>query len=199
MILNRIKICKFEIMRFVILIFALLISSLSHAQDDGYVYGDNTTTPSPTSQRNSGFDWERVTVGGGFGLTFGDITVVEVAPTFGYFLTENWLAGVGLNYRYYSEKRINFSTSWYGGALYTQYLFETLPVIAHAELEVLNIENFDGTRLNIINPYVGGGIKQRIGGNSFFYILVLWNLNETRESYFLQPNPIIRGGVAIGL
>ncbi len=46
---------------------------------------------------------------------------------------------------------------------------------------------------------MGWGFKQRVGGNSYIYILGLWNLNETKESNFVQPNPVIRAGIAIGL
>ena len=187
-------------MKYIFLVIILSVASISIAQDDGYVYGDTAPKTKTENPNKGGFDWKRVTVGGGFGLTFGDLTIVEVAPTFGYFLTDNFIIGLRGNYTYYNDKIYNFSTTLYGGSLFTQYIFTDLPFIAHAELEVLNVEDFsDGSRVNIINPYVGGGIKQKIGGNSYFYIIALWNLNETPESYSLQPNPIIRGGIAIGL
>ena len=182
------------------LLIMLLVASLSFSQDDdSYVYGDNTK-PKDTPKSGGGFDWSRFTVGGGFGMTFGDYTIIDVLPTFGYFLTDELVVGLGGNYTYYEDKIFNFSTSLYGGRAFAEYIFADLPFIAHTELEVLNVENFgDGSRVTIINPYVGGGIKQNFGGRSYFYIIALWNLNETPESYALQPNPIIRGGIAIGL
>lgn len=183
-----------------LLLIIVLISSFSFAQDDdSYVYGDNAPK-TKSATKSGGFDWDRVTIGGGFGMTFGDYTIIEVSPTFGYFLTDEFLVGIGGNYTYYEDKIYNFSTSLYGGRLFAEYIFADLPFVAHAELEVLNVEDFsDRSRVNIINPYVGGGIKQNIGGRSYFYIIALWNLNETPESYALQANPIIRGGIAIGL
>jgi hypothetical protein len=187
-------------MKSIFFLIAISLSLTVVAQDDGYVYGDNAPKTKDTPKKSGGWDWSRFTVGGGFGMTFGDITVVDVSPTFGYFLTDNLVAGIGGNYTYYNDKRFNFTTSLYGGRVFTEYIFDDLPFIVHTELEVLNVEDFnDGSRINIINPYVGGGIKQRMGGNSYFYIMGLWNLNETPESYALQPNPIIRGGIAIGL
>lgn len=189
--------------KYLLIIIALVISKVSFSQDDdSYVYGDNTPTAISNSKSgSSGFDWSRVTIGGGLGMTFGDYTVIEVAPNVGYYLTDNILVGVGANYTYYNDKIYNFSTSLYGGRVFSEYIFTNAPLLAHVELEVLNVEDFsDGSRVNIVNPYVGGGLKQNFGGYSYFYILVLWNLNETPESYALQPfNPIIRGGIAIGL
>jgi hypothetical protein len=186
--------------KYFLIIIILAISTLGFSQDeDSYVFGDNTSNNSSVKKSSNGFDWDRVTVGGGLGLTFGTVTYVEVSPTLGYFITDNFLAGIGANYTYYEEKQYNFKMSMYGGRVFTEYLFDNLPVLAHAELELINIESYDNERINIINPYIGGGIKQKFGDNSYFFILVLWNLNETKESYFLQPNPIIRGGIAIGL
>ena len=74
-----------------------------------------------------------------------------------------------------------------------------MPFLAHAEIELINIQWTPEERKNIVNPYIGGGLKQMFGGRSYLYILVLWNLNETKESFVFQPNPVIRGGIAIGL
>lgn len=181
----------------------LLVSIFGNAQDgDAYVAGDSTPASSAakSSKSNKGFDWGRTTIGGGLGLTFGDITIIEVAPNFGYYFTDQILAGVGLSYTYYGEKRINYSTSIYGGRIFGEYLFENLPLLAHVEAELINLEWTATERKNIINLYVGGGLKQALGRYSYLYILGLWNLNETRESILIQqPNPVIRIGVAIGL
>jgi len=183
-----------------ILIITLILStSIFSQEEDGYVYGDNTSEAINKSSGGGGFDWSRTTIGGGFGLVFGDYTIIELAPSIGYYVTDNILAGIGGNYTYYNDKYYNFSTSLYGARVFGEYIFENIPFLVHSELELINIENFDGSRLNIINPYIGGGLKQNFGGRSYFYILVLWNLNETKESYYIQPNPIIRGGIAIGL
>ena len=188
------------------LLFLLLfsISFIGYAQDeDSYVYGDNsssTTSSSKSSSSNGGFNWSRTTLGGGLGLSFGDFTVIEVAPNFGYYLTDQILAGVGLSYTYYGEKATNYSTSIYGGKIYGEYLFENMPLLAHVETELINLEWLDNTRKNIVNVFVGGGLKQDLGGYSYVYVLGLWNLNETPSTIIIrQPNPVIRIGFAIGL
>jgi hypothetical protein len=45
--------------------------------------------------------------------------------------------------------------------------------------------------------FVGGGYNQRIGGNTAMYIMILWNLNDTPNSPYV--NPIIRVGFSAGL
>lgn len=180
--------------------FFILIASVGFSQeDDAYVYGDTSPAAANTSDNNGGLNWKRVTIGGGLGLTFGDITVIEIAPNLGYYLTNQILAGIGLNYTYYGEKATNFSTSIYGGRVYGEYLFKDLPLLVHTEVELINLEWTTVERKNIINFYVGGGLKQNLGGNSYAYVLGLWNLNETKESIIIrQPNPVIRIGIAIG-
>lgn len=184
------------------IIISLFFVSLASAQDDdSYVYGDSDSEVTSEDEiTKAGFDWDKVTVGGNLGMTFGTITYIEIAPTAGYYLTEEIIAGAGVNYIYYAEKRINYSTSIYGGKVFAQYLFPDLPILAHTEAEFINLDlTGNNERTTIVNLYVGGGFKQDMGGGSYLYILGLYNLNETKESFFLQPNPLIRIGFAIGL
>lgn len=199
-------ICKFGYMiKQLLLIFAIFSSTLVFSQDeDSYVYGDSGSRGSNSSSSPSDWkitdplDWERVTIGGGLGLTVGTITFIEVSPRLGYYLTKNILLGAGVSYTYYEER--GFNTSLYGGRVFAEYLFEDFPIFAHVETEVLNVESLRETRINIYNLYVGGGVRQRFGGGSYAFILALWNLNETTESISItQQNPVIRAGIAIGL
>ena len=183
--------------KLILIIVSVFFASIAFSQDDTYVYGDVGVTQNNTTPQ--GFSWDRVTIGGNIGAIFGNITLIEVTPQIGYFLTENIMVGVGANYMYYEEKAANFSTSIYGGRVFGQYVFSELPFIAHVEGELINVPNHNFTRLNIYNFYVGGGLKQQLGDNSFFFILGLWNLNETKNSFFIQPNPVIRIGIAVGL
>ncbi|MDT8412965.1 MAG: hypothetical protein RQ875_10910 [Vicingaceae bacterium] len=182
--------------KYILFVVSLVFSSIILAQDT-YVYGDTQTNIS--GQQNKGFSWDKVTLGGNIGATFGDITYFEIAPIAGYYFTNNIIGGVGVNYIYYNDKIYNFKTSIYGGRVFGQYLVDFAPLIAHVEAELINIEKFNRERLNIYNFYVGGGLRQSLGGNSYLFLMVLWNLNETQESFFLQPNPIYRFGIAVGL
>lgn len=180
------------------------VSTALLAQDDSYVYGDYGTAKKK-KELPKGFDWDKVTIGGSLGASFGNNqSYFEISPQFGYFLTENILVGVGGNYTYFEDNQFNISTSLYGARVFGQYVFNELPIIAHIEGELINIELFGNSfsrseRVNIYNFYVGGGLKQNLGGSSYIYILALYNLNETEESRLIQINPQIRGGIAIGL
>ncbi len=184
----------------------LFCSILGFSQEDSYVQGDETESSASNSSKDKGFDWDKVTIGGGFYAGFGTNTYFLIAPTIGYYLTDNILAGIGINYSYEENNSTPYPYRSHtsGGSVYGQYIFEQLPILAHAELESVNInvkytDNIGNGSLNFINTYVGGGLKQRMGGGSYVYALFLWNLTETQEARYIQPNPVVRIGFAIGL
>jgi hypothetical protein len=144
---------------------------------------------------------DRLVYGAGFGLQFGDITYIQLAPSIGYKLTDQWIAGVGLRYIYLNDRLFKYESNVYGGSVFTQYHFLE-NFLTHAEVEVLNLDAYSTIekryqRTNITSILVGGGIKLYAGGNSFFTILGLLNLNETPLSPY--SNPIIRAGFIIGM
>jgi hypothetical protein len=149
---------------------------------------------------NKGFSWDKLTVGGGLGLAFGTVTVIDVSPTVGYYFSDQFIGGIGISYLYYKDESFlpAFQTDVYGAKVFGQYFLDFAPIIIHTEIENQNVEAWDtGNRVNVINLLAGGGIRQMIGDHSFIQILVLWNFNET--IYTIYPNPIIRGGFAIGI
>ncbi len=182
-------------------IFILFISPfvlLAQVDDDSYVYGD-TPSAKEKSESTGKFDWKRVTLGGGLGATFGDLTYFEISPTAGYYLTDNILSGIGATYIYYSDNINLYKTNIYGGTVFTEYLFKDLPILAHAETNLMNYYSWNKqARINAVGVFLGGGLKQQLGdGHSYLSILLLWDINETKDSFY--PNPIIRGGISIGL
>lgn len=155
----------------------------------------------PKSSKSAGFDPSKLVIGGSLGGSFGDITYFEIAPRVGYFFKENWLSGVAFKYAYYEERTpfVNFESRMYGGGFFTQYFFLRY-FVAHAEYEALNVDDFriDDQRTTIHSLFVGGGISSRIGtSNSFFNLLLLYNLNETYNSPY--ANPYLQIGVGVGL
>lgn len=50
------------------------------------------------------FDKNKLTFGGGFGLQFGDYTVINIAPQVGYNFSKYFNGGVGVFYSYYTDK-----------------------------------------------------------------------------------------------
>ena len=161
-----------------------------------------TKTPKPASK----FDWNKVYLGGGLGLQFGSITLIDLSPIIGYRFSEDLSAGVGISYQYLAIRDPSFSSNTYGGGPFARYMvYENLFV--HVEYQILNSEYFVvdqnqrilGTfREDVHYFWVGGGYRQQLGGNSFLMLTVLYNLNDSELSIY-PSNPIIRMGVSFGL
>ena len=58
----------------------------------------------PDEKKEKGFQKEKLFVGGNFGLTFGNYTLINVSPQIGYRFTDFFAAGVGINLQYVSWK-----------------------------------------------------------------------------------------------
>ena len=58
----------------------------------------------PDEKKEKGFQKEKLFVGGNFGLTFGNYTLINVSPQIGYRFTDFFAAGVGLNFQYVGIK-----------------------------------------------------------------------------------------------
>lgn len=140
---------------------------------------------------------DRVFTGGDLGLQFGTVTLVNLSPLVGYMLTDELAIGTGITYQYYSNRNYNFSTSIYGGSLFTRYYFDD-NLFGHGEYEMLNVEAFDGLheRVNVTSFLVGAGYNQPLGERSAITLLVLWNF--TPSYYWPYSNPVIRGGINFG-
>jgi len=140
--------------------------------------------------------------GGGFGLQFGSMTLIEVSPLVGYRVTPKLAVGLSPTYKYYKYNAYygNVTTNVFGGSIFTRYsIFEN--VFAHVEYESLFYNTKEPAYPNYMQQFnsffVGGGYNQSIGANSGMYILLLWNLNDTPDSPYI--NPIIRMGFSVGL
>jgi hypothetical protein len=155
--------------------------------------------------KNSSFGssfFDNFFIGGDFGAQFGNQTYVEVAPRFGYHLTDLFSAGITTKYIYYSYKDAyspeKYQTSLYGGGLFTRYNV-TEELFAHAEYEALSVEipaiYLDKRRI-VSSLFLGGGYRQFIGENSSINLMMLFNV--IHEQFSLYQNPVIRVGFDFG-
>ncbi len=168
----------------------LLLPTAAFSQDF------NPPVPKPEKEKKPFWSWDKVYGGGGIGLQFGNITLVNVAPDIGYKITERYSAGIGIRYIYFADRFNNYKLNIYGGSIFNR-LIVTDFLFAHAEYEILN-GPWPGSqkRSNLHNVWVGGGLRQVVG-NSSLNIMALWNLND--EPFNPFPNPQIRMGISIGL
>lgn len=63
-----------------------------------------TASAQEEEQSKKGFQREKLFVGGNFGLTFGDYTLINISPQLGYRFTNFFAAGIGINAQYISVK-----------------------------------------------------------------------------------------------
>ncbi len=150
--------------------------------------------------RSGKFDASRLRYGGSFGATFGDITFVEISPTVGYLLTDQFMVGLGGRYMYFEERFrfTRYTTNIYGANTFAQYFFME-NFIAHTEFEVLNLDDrfIPDERVNVNSFFVGGGYRSMISDRSFASILVLFNLTEDANTPY--TNPVVRVNFGFGI
>jgi len=101
---------------------------------------------------------ERIFIGGALGFSVGNYSsLVDVSPIFGYAVTDDFIAGLGLTYKYYRYKDYylnvdngeltDFKSNIYGFSIWSRYYLSKIgmPVIEniflHAEVEPLTFIN----------------------------------------------------------
>ncbi|MDH5475127.1 MAG: hypothetical protein OEX22_05490 [Cyclobacteriaceae bacterium] len=149
---------------------------------------------------------DRLFTGGGVGAGFGTFTWVQLAPVVGYRITNEFSAGIGVQYRYSSYKQFTpkITTNDYGANLFARYNIRT-PFFAQVEYEYLDYEFIDAADFSKIRKgntafLVGGGMSQPMGGKAFFNLTALYNLLYSPGGAF---NPysspwVLRAGVSLG-
>ena len=142
--------------------------------------------------------WSRVSVGGGLGASFGNVTYVNISPRLGYWVTQRFNAGISFVYLYLRDNDFpdfEFTTVGYGP--YANYTIlekqDYFPEI-FLSMEYLNmtsdvISDFTGEIVKESFPilFVGGGARLQLGGRAYAQIQLLYDLNESRYSPYQNP------------
>lgn len=141
---------------------------------------------------------EKINVGGGLDLRFGNFTVIGLTPLVSYKITDDFMAGGIFTYRYFKDNISKYSTSTYGFAPFLRYNVYN-GFFVHAEYEMLK-GNWDYYRQPfwINSLFVGGGYAVPMGDRGFAALYALWNLTED-PNYRIYNNPEIRVGFGFGL
>ena len=160
----------------------------------------STSSPFPSGNANplkaKKFDPQNITYGGNFGANFGTLTYIDLSPLVGYYLTPEWVAGVGGSYIYYRQRfspTAIYQTHLYGVRAFTQYSF--LPqVFVHGEMELMNFDHYDNftqvnTRVWHPTPFLGLGYSVPLGSRASFRTMALFAFNSTdpMSPYFNNP------------
>lgn len=191
-------------MKNAIFILVLFLSSLtSFAQDE-------------PAEEKKGFQKEKIFVGGNFGLTFGDYTLINVSPQVGYRFNDHLAAGLGINGQYISEKYYSYT----GQELYKisrgvtglnifgrVYPIDQIMLQVQPEANYVfgNIKYYDGrspssTKIDaLIVPslLIGGGAVIPSGRGAFIASIFYDILQDKNSPYGARP--IYNFGYNIGL
>lgn len=145
----------------------------------------------------------RIVLGGGLGLQFGNITLIDISPIVGYKVTERFLVGLGFTYQYYRHKYqdpfldINYETNIYGGSVFARY-YVWKDLFGQAEYQYLTYKPYlMDNRVDVNSYLVGGGYRQRLSRNFAATIILLFDLSESM--YSIYQNPIFRIGFQAGI
>jgi hypothetical protein len=191
--LTGIKLSISKILLAGLLIFVLIIASPS------VLFGQKVREAPPPLR-------ERIFFGGNFGLQFGSITDIQVAPIVGLWVLPRVSIAGGPEFRYYKD--YYYKTNIYGGKVYTEFVLmkdlnSLVPIgihtgiFFHLEDEFLNLESalwknspdLKG-RFYLNTVLAGGGISQQIGARSSMNFTLLWCINPS--IYTIYSNPEIR-------
>ena len=181
--------------RFILLIMILCLVHFSQAQD--------TTAVVPAKSKQSKPFKEKIYYGGNIGLSFGSYTMIGIYPLIGYKLTPKLSAGVKLAYEYIQDKRYStdYTTSNYGGSLFARYrVIQALYL--HAEYAALNYELYnalgESNREWVPFLFVGAGYSQRVGGNAWLNVQILFDVLQSDKSPYNSWEPFYSVGVGVG-
>jgi len=147
--------------------------------------------------KEKGFQKEKLFVGGYFGLTFGDYTLIGITPQIGYRFTNHFAAGVGLNLQYVNSKSKDYNGDTYYqtsqgvaglnvfGRLYPiqYFMIQVQPemnyIFGKEKYYQTNYQNEQEYNLNseiIPSLLLGGGLVLPSGGRGAFITSVFYDV-----------------------
>lgn len=197
------------------LTLALVSGCLTRASAQyGSSFTNQPETFSPRDSSARGPDPSRLFVGGSLGLSFGNLTYINVSPLIGYRFSQLLAAGVQINTQYESAKYYDGSNRVTRKDRYTMVgagVFGRVYPIPQLFVHVQPEENFlmgkrtfyDGTpeakyHTHVTSMLVGLGYAAPMGASSEFTIMVLYDILQEPDSPY-GNQPIFRAGVNLGL
>ncbi len=186
------------------LLFFLFLSIASYtstyAQDPIVIKQDSTVRDLDSGEEQDVRELpfrQRIRIGGGIGgLQFGNPTVISVSPMVGYQVTNEFTAGLAVDYQYTKYRNID-ALNLYGPRLFGQYRLRFLEQIlskAFAQAEIQKYYgSFAGQSLNY-NTQTLAGLGVGFGG---FQITALYNFSYSDNglnSPYSSPIVIRVGG-----
>ena len=146
----------------------------------------------------------KVYVGGSIGFMFGSYTRISLYPILGYKFTPKLSGGIKIYYEYVKDKRYasTYESSSYGGGLFARY--RIIPQLyVHAEYAQINYDIWDyylgdASRVWVPFLYLGAGYSQKLGGNAWLNLQILFDVLQDSNSPYGSWEPMYSVGVGVG-
>ena len=129
--------------------------------------------------------------------------MIGIYPMVGYKLTPKLSAGVKVAYEYISDKRYasTYTTSNYGASLFARYRV-IQPAYLHIEYAALNYELYnplgESSREWVPFLFAGAGYSQRLGGNAWLNVQILFDVLQSSKSPYNDWEPFYSVGIGVG-
>lgn len=133
---------------------------------------------------NKGFDINRLVIGGSFGISFGDYTIINISPQLGYTFNKFTLGG-GVSYNYYGYSDSNATLNYLGLNAYVRYQpiqyisLQVQPEI-YGQWGKQRGVSIESNTVPVV--LVGAGGTLPIGGNSGVSIMFYYDLIQNEWS-----------------
>ena len=202
-------------------IISLLIGATSFAQVEGPVQAmdstkaEEATQPQNQQQTNpyvkkqkSSFA-SKLYFGGSLTLQFGSYTAIGIWPLVGYKVTPKLSFGLQPGYEYLKYSNYygggDYETSNFGIRIFGRY--RVIPqAYVHAEYATINYEfqrpqaggDYETYREWVPFLLLGAGFSQRLGGSTYAYVQVLFDVLQNKNSPYGSGEPFWTVGVAAG-
>jgi hypothetical protein len=191
----------------------ILICFLINTVNAQNIYNSSGRKVAKKPTKKSGFDIDKLVVGGDFRLSAGQGVNLGIAPMLGYKIFDNFYGGVriGLNYSSFIARfngtlpngtnRFAFKSTDYSGSIWMRYVF-LQNFYAHLEAEFNSYKawsdqvwdydknEFYNERLSAPSILVGVGMRQPINDRVSLNATILYDLLQDPLSYYY-----LRGGI----
>lgn len=185
------------------------------------IYNSSGRSNARKPAKKSGFNTDKLVLGGDFRFSFGQGLSVGVAPMVGYQLVDNFFMGVRLGYSYSmfrenfngilpnGKSTFNFNSNDYSGSIWARYLvFQSFYIHVEAEFNSYKAwygnwdydkNKFYSERLTAPSVLVGVGFRQPITDRVSLNTTILYDVLQDPYSYYLNRGGFdYRFGILVG-
>lgn len=206
-----------------LLVAVLLLTGMSYAGAQEVYTSSGKPRTHKKVKKERGFDPDRLILGGGLNLGFGNgYANVGASPIVGYRITNALSAGIGMGYQYYKApdpyyydpadpykvfydyEHIFYPSVWTRLFVYNNFFISSAYEFDFINFKGPGLDNFGNPitiKKNVTNPclLVGAGFRQPLGGRVSAYFEFIYDVLQGDYSPYPKNAPDIRIGFAAGL